>query len=59
MANEEQKKAFALYMGTAGTGNGQSQGQSIPQYPGAVASPGNPYLVNVYVQHCSLGQTKS
>ncbi|KAF1940250.1 hypothetical protein EJ02DRAFT_435742 [Clathrospora elynae] len=52
MANEEQRRAFASYMGAAGgsSGQGQSQGQSIPQYPGSVANPGNPnpYLFNVY-----------
>ncbi|KAF1842672.1 uncharacterized protein K460DRAFT_132854 [Cucurbitaria berberidis CBS 394.84] len=42
MANEEQRRAFASYMGTAGASNGQS----IPQYPGAVANPGNPYTFN-------------
>ncbi|KAL6711817.1 hypothetical protein ACN47E_002860 [Coniothyrium glycines] len=43
MANEEQRRAFASYMGTANT----SQGQSVPQYSGAAANSGNPYLYNV------------
>jgi hypothetical protein len=51
MANEEQRKAFASYMGAAAGGNNgqsQSQGQPIPQYPGSVAQPSqNPYLFNV------------
>lgn len=56
MASEEQRRAFASYMGVAGANNGQSQsqnqsqGQPIPQYPGSVANPGNPYLYNVYVR---------
>ncbi|KAF1837481.1 hypothetical protein BDW02DRAFT_645320 [Decorospora gaudefroyi] len=62
MANEEQRRAFASYMGrSAASGSnvgqqnqnqsqGQGQGQPIPQYPGSVAQPGNlnPYLFNVY-----------
>ncbi|KAF2831659.1 hypothetical protein CC86DRAFT_463498 [Ophiobolus disseminans] len=40
MANEEQRRAFASYMGTAGT----SAGQQVPQYSGGYASSGNPYL---------------
>ncbi|KAH9878954.1 hypothetical protein J1614_002389 [Plenodomus biglobosus] len=51
MANEEQKRAFASYMGVStpatGTSQGQSQGQPVPQYPGAVAQPAHPYLLNV------------
>ena len=50
MANEEQRRAFASYMGSASANNtqGQAGGQPIPQYPGAVANPGNPYLYAVY-----------
>ncbi|KAJ8112366.1 hypothetical protein OPT61_g5247 [Boeremia exigua] len=46
MANEEQRKAFAAYMG-GGSGSTASAGQPIPQYPGSVASPANQYLFNV------------
>lgn len=44
MANEEQRKAFASYMGAAATSNGQN---------GATSSPTNPYLYNVWVRHCA------
>ncbi|CAO2656648.1 Nn.00g054510.m01.CDS01 [Neocucurbitaria sp. VM-36] len=47
MANEEQRRAFASYMGSASANNTPGQGQPIPQYPGAVANPGNPYLYTV------------
>jgi len=44
MANEEQRRAFASYMGKADT----SAGQQTAQYPGAYANPtGNPYLYQV------------
>jgi hypothetical protein len=44
MANEEQRRAFASYMGTADS----SAGQQTPQYSGAYAnSGGNPYLFQV------------
>ncbi|CBX95701.1 predicted protein [Plenodomus lingam JN3] len=51
MANEEQRRAFASYMGvrtpTAGSSQGQIQGHPVAQYPGAVAQPAHPYLFNV------------
>ncbi|KAI4953712.1 hypothetical protein J4E91_002560 [Alternaria rosae] len=51
MANEEQRRAFESYMGRTGgsgsNGQGQDQGQPIPQYPGSFARPGNSYLYNV------------
>ncbi|KAH7372342.1 hypothetical protein BKA66DRAFT_611063 [Pyrenochaeta sp. MPI-SDFR-AT-0127] len=47
MANEEQRRAFASYMGTAGGNDRQGKGQPISQYPGVITSPGNPYLFNV------------
>ncbi|KAF2035964.1 hypothetical protein EK21DRAFT_44080, partial [Setomelanomma holmii] len=43
MANEEQRRAFASYMGTANA----SAGQQAPQNPGGFASSGNPYLFQV------------
>ena len=46
MANEEQRKAFAAYMGASGAGGGQSAPQA--QAPGATAYSGNnPYLFQV------------
>lgn len=45
MANEEQRKAFAAYMG--GGGSIASAGQPVPQYPGTVANPPNQYLFDV------------
>ncbi|KAI4925772.1 uncharacterized protein J4E92_006508 [Alternaria infectoria] len=51
MANEEQRRAFESYMGRTGgsgsNGQGQDQGQPIPQYPGSFARPANSYLYNV------------
>jgi len=49
MANEEQRKAFAAYMGGGGGGGSStaSVGQPIPQYPGSVANPASQYLFNV------------
>ncbi|KAI8940422.1 hypothetical protein NX059_004110 [Plenodomus lindquistii] len=53
MANEEQRRAFASYMGVStsaagtGTAQAQSQGQPVPQYPGVVAQPAHPFLFNV------------
>ncbi|KAF3046454.1 hypothetical protein E8E12_009560 [Didymella heteroderae] len=48
MANEEQRKAFAAYMGGGGGGSSSaSAGQPIPQYPGLVANPASQYLFNV------------
>ncbi|KAF2626807.1 hypothetical protein BU25DRAFT_440422 [Macroventuria anomochaeta] len=47
MANEEQRKAFAAYMG-GGSGSTASAGQPIPQYPGSVANPANQYLFNQF-----------
>ncbi|KAF2850665.1 hypothetical protein T440DRAFT_449847 [Plenodomus tracheiphilus IPT5] len=56
MANEEQRRAFASYMGVrtpaASTNQGQSQGQAVPQYGRAVAQPAHPYLLN---PACSRG----
>jgi hypothetical protein len=43
MANEEQRRAFASYMGTAGT----SAGEQAPQTMGAFANSGTPYLYQV------------
>jgi hypothetical protein len=61
MANEEQRKAFAAYMGRSNASTA-SAGQALPQYPGSVAQPGNQHepgnqhLYNVYVwalrRHC-------
>ena len=50
MANEEQRKAFAAYMGRSNASTA-SAGQALPQYPGSVAQPaaGNQHLYNVYV----------
>lgn len=50
MANEEQRRAFASYMGvgTQAAGTSQSQGQPVPQYPGAVANPAHPYLLHQF-----------
>src|SRR5690242_9443931 len=48
MANEEQRKAFAAYMG-GGSSSTASAAQSVPQYPGSVANPAGQYLLNVYV----------
>ena len=43
MANEEQRRAFASYMGN----NGANHGHGAPQWPGAGASHGSPYLSSV------------
>jgi hypothetical protein len=43
MANEEQRRAFASYMGTADA----SAGQQAPQQAAAFAGSGNPYLFQV------------
>ncbi|XP_014555297.1 hypothetical protein COCVIDRAFT_27770 [Bipolaris victoriae FI3] len=53
MANEEQRRAFESYMGRANSDNGQVQNpsQPLPQYPGSVAQPGNPYLYQVSCCH--------
>ncbi|KAF3001514.1 hypothetical protein E8E13_009182 [Curvularia kusanoi] len=45
MANEEQRKAFAAYMGR-GNDSTASGGQPLPQYPGSVANPANAHLFN-------------
>ncbi|KAH6638191.1 hypothetical protein C7974DRAFT_451479 [Boeremia exigua] len=47
MANEEQRKAFAAYMG-GGSSSTASVGQQIPPYPGSVANPASQYLFNVH-----------
>ncbi|KAF1932238.1 uncharacterized protein M421DRAFT_1889 [Didymella exigua CBS 183.55] len=55
MANDEQRKAFAAYMGGGGSSSAASAGQPIPQYPGSVADPANQYLFNVSSQFPGLG----
>ncbi|KAF2132854.1 hypothetical protein P153DRAFT_261956, partial [Dothidotthia symphoricarpi CBS 119687] len=52
MANEEQRRAFASYMGTASSGGGQA----VPEYPGAVAQPGNPFLYSGGFAQGGFGQ---
>lgn len=47
MANEEQRKAFAAYMGGGGSNSTTGAGQPIPQYPGSVTNPASQYLFNV------------
>ncbi|XPS70620.1 hypothetical protein M3J09_002825 [Ascochyta lentis] len=49
MANEEQRKAFAAYMGGgSSSGSTASAGQPMPQYPGSVANPASQYLFNQF-----------